>query len=163
MKRQNKYVYDITNGIKTNMTFAVYASSERFIKHKHAWKVWRTLQEFGCKVYIVAENLSIFEGHKVYPDLKSLEGKIDVVIPCLRTEYLQNIVKDSAEAGAKYIWFQEDNWDPGLVRECEELGVNVNRGCVLKHKLYKKPFAFLNPCYWHGLKEKKVPAKYQRI
>jgi len=163
MKRQDKYVYDITDGIKTNMTFAVFAHPDRLIKHKHAWKVWRTLREFGCKVDIVAKNLRTFEGHKVYPDLKSLSGRIDVVIPCIRTEYLQNIVKDSAEAGAKYIWFQENNWNPELIRECEEMGIKVNRGCVLKHKIYKKPLAFLNPCYWHGLKEKKVPAKYTRI
>jgi len=146
MKKQKKYDYDITDDIKTNMTFAVYASSDRFIKHRHAWKVWRTLREFGCKVYIVAENLRVFEGHRVYPDLKSLAGKIDVVVPCLRKEYLQNIVKDSAEAGAKYIWFQENNSDPQLIKECEEMGIKVHKGCVLKYKLYKKPFAFLNSC-----------------
>ncbi|NLI92213.1 MAG: CoA-binding protein [Peptococcaceae bacterium] len=163
MNSKKQKVYEITGALDTSMSYAVLANADRLKKHRHAWKVWHTLKDFGCKVFMVAPELSRFEGSKIYPDLASLEGKIDVVIPCLGTEYLQELVTQTAGSGAKYIWFQETNWTPDLDAQCRENGIEVVRGCVLKHKLYKRPLAYFHPCYWHGWKEKKVPGKYQKI
>ncbi len=158
-----KKKYIITDGIDTSMSYAIYTYPDRLLKHKHAWKVWRTLRDFGCKVYVVAPNLSTFEGSKVYSDWTSLKGKVDVIIPCLRPPLLDDIVETAEYVEAKYIWFQEQNWTPEFDSQCKEKGIGVIRGCVLKHKYYKKPFALFNPCYWHGCKENKVPSKYERI
>ncbi|MFA6808533.1 MAG: CoA-binding protein [Eubacteriales bacterium] len=161
--KNRKNVYCLTDGLMTNMNYAVYGNKDRFQNHKHAWKVWKTLKEFGCKVYPVAKGLSRLEGSKVYSELAELQGKVDAVVLCLMPEYLTNVVKESYEAGAKYIWFQEKNWTKELQEECELIGLTVVRGCVLKHKTYKKPFAYLNPCYWHGWKNEKVPERYYRL
>lgn len=155
-----KKVYTMAGNLDTNMRYAVYASADKFLKKKHALKVWKTLKEFGCQVYPVAPGLQGLKGSKVYSDLAELKGKVDVVIPCLLPEHISDIVKKTFEAGAKYLWFQEKNWTPEFQEQCEENGIEVVRGCVLKHKTYKKPFAFFNPCYWHGWKEPKVPSKY---
>jgi predicted CoA-binding protein len=154
---------ELRDGIHTGMNFAVLARADRFQKRRHAYKVWRALREFGCRVYLVAPDLDKFENSKVYSNLLLLRDKIDVVIPCLRTEFLENLVDQCVEAGAKYIWFQEKNWTAELAAYGEEKGLIVIRGCCLKHKSFKKPWAFFNPCYWHGRREKKVPVKHRRI
>jgi predicted CoA-binding protein len=144
------------------MRFAVYANADRIMKHRHAWEVWHTLKDFGCRVFVVAQDLKRYEGCKMYPDLQSLEGMIDVVIPCLRPEHYEDLAGEVSECGAKTIWFQENNWTEDLDEQCKEKGICVIRGCVLKHKYYKKPFAYFHPCYWHGWKDNKIPSKYQR-
>lgn len=160
--RERKKNYQITDELNTNMSYAVFATADRLLKHRHAWKAWKALIEFGCKVYVVAPGLPRFEGSKIYSDLADLQDKVDVVVPCLRAEYLSDIAKNTAAAGAKYLWFQEQNWTEELQAQCEENGITVIRGCILKHKVYKKPWAFINPCYWHGWKENKVPGKFVR-
>jgi hypothetical protein len=162
MKGTTRKVFKMAGGLDTSMVYAVYTNADRLLKHRHAWKVWHTLKDFGCRVYVVAPDMIIFEGSKIYSDLISLKGKVDVIIPCLRLEYLGDLVKNTAMIGAKFIWFQENNWSPELDAQCSEKDIDVIRGCVLKHKIYKKPFAIFNPCFWHGWKEKKVPNKYQK-
>lgn len=159
--RMKKYI--ITGILDTDMTYAVFANRDRILKHKHAWKVWRTLREFGCKVYVVAPGLNSFEGSKIYSDWVPLKGKVDVIIPCLRPHLLNDLIETAVQVEAKYIWFQEQNWTLEFDTQCKENEIEVIRGCVLKHKYYKKPFGLLNPCYWHGWNENKVPNKYQRV
>lgn len=159
MDEKRKRVYIIKDTLDTSMGYAVLAKADRLLKHKHAWKVWKTLRDFGCKVYLVAPDINHYEGNKIYPDLNSVKGKVEVVIPCLRPEYLGDFVAETAAINANCIWFQENNWTPELDAQCQEKGLQVVRGCVLKHKIYQKPFAFFNRCYWHGWKETKVPNK----
>lgn len=154
-----KKVFELAGDLNTAMSYAVVALPDRFLKHKHAWKAAHLLKEFGCRVFLVSPDMKTFEGRKVYPDLTVLKGKVDVVVPCLRPGLIMDIVKDTVACEAKYIWFQEQNWTPEFEAECQEYGIGVVRGCILKHKIYKKPLAFLNPCYWHSRKEKKVPTR----
>ncbi|MCM1564732.1 MAG: CoA-binding protein [Dehalobacter sp.] len=160
--KEAKTIYAFSGSLDTSMRYAVYASSDRFLKHKHAWKAAHCLKYFGCRVYLVAPDLKTFEGSRVYPDLSALQGRVDVVVPCLRAELIQDIVRKTVECEAKAIWFQEQNWTPELDAACVENEIEVVRGCVLKHKTYPRPFAYLNPCYWHGWKVSKVPGKHQR-
>jgi len=156
-------ILEIKDGLHTGMSYAILANKDRLFKHRHAWKVWRALKEFGCRAYLVAPDLASFEGSKVFPDLDSLKGKVDVVIPCLHKEYLGELVTKTARINAKYLWFQENNWTPEFSDDCQEKGITVVRGCVLKHRTYQKPFAYFNPCYWHGRQEKQVANKYIRF
>ncbi len=156
---KEKKVYDLGQGLNTSLRYAVLGSKDRFLEHKHAWKVWRTLKEWGCVVYPVANELTRIDGTKVYPDLLSLQDKIDVVVPCLRPEFIPGLVRETQSAGAKLIWFQEKNFTKEFEEECIEAGIEVARGCTLKHKTYSKLFCFLNPCYWHGFKVAKVPKR----
>jgi len=162
MNRKTTKVFELAGTLNTEMTYVVFANADRLEKHRHAWKVWHTLKDFGCKVFVVAPELTRFEGSKIYTDMTALQGKVDVVIPCLKAEYLTDLVPQCAAIGVKYIWFQEKNWTEALETQCQEKGIQTIRGCVLKHKMYPKPFAYLNPCYWHGWKDNKVPSKYQR-
>lgn len=150
----------MADGLNTKMSFAVVANKEKFLKHKHAWKAWRLFKEFGCRVYPVAEDLARIEGCKGYSSLAELRGTVDVVVLCVHLDLAPEIVEQTAAAGAFCIWFQEKNWTEEIDQQCQEKGLKVVRGCVLKHKIYLKPFAYFHPCFWHGIGQPKVPSKY---
>lgn len=150
-----KKIHSLTEGITTADRFAVLGTQEKFRRHQHAWKVWRTLKEFRCVAYAVASGLEQLEGSKVYPHLSALKG-VDVVVPCLLPEEYPQLPEDAAAAGAKVIWFQEQTWSPELEEKCAKLGITSVRGCVLRHKVYPRPLGWLNPCYWHGRNDSKV-------
>ena len=157
---REKKVYPLAGALTTSDTFAVLGNAEKFQKHKHAWKVWRTLKQFGCVVYPVAEDLKRIDGSKVYLNLAQLTDKVTVVVPCLSPERLKSLVSDVATAGGSTIWFQEQTWTQEFQQECEDVGIEVIRGCVLRHKVYPAiSMRYLNPCYWHGLRDVKVPSK----
>lgn len=158
IRRKEKFYFK--SDIHTRLGYAVLANRQKFLQQKHAYKVFKFLSACGCKVYLVAQDLDRLEGKKVYGSLKELKGKVDVVIPCLMPEYIPDLVEITAESGARYIWFQERNWTPEFQQLCDNCGIETLRGCTLKHKIFSKPFAFLHPCYWHGLKESKVPDRF---
>lgn len=152
-------VYELTGGITTGHRFAVLGDKERFRKYHHAWRAWSTLKEWGCQAYPVAERIARLSGSKVYPELAGLKGKIDVIVPCRLPEDLAALATQAQEAGAQYVWFQEQTWSEQLEEECMAAGLQVVRGCVLRHKKFGKVFGYLSPCYWHGLGDNKVPRR----
>jgi len=141
-------------------TYAVLGDAQKFQKHKHAWKVWRALKEFGCVAYPVAEDVNRLEGTKAYSNLAQLKDKVTVVVPCILPGRLKSLVSETAAVGAGTIWFQEQTWTQEVQQECDSAGIEVVRGCVLRHVVHS-PFSmrYLSPCYWHGLRVAKVPAK----
>lgn len=159
MAREKK-IYPLAKGLTTLDTYAVLGDDQKFQKHQHAWKVWRALKEFGCVAYPVAEEVKRLDGSKVYSKLDQLKDKVTVIVPCLLPDKLKSLVSDAAAVGASTIWFQEQTWTQELQQECDRAGIEVVRGCVLRHVVYA-PFSmrYLNPCYWHGLRDAKVPAK----
>lgn len=156
---REKKIFTLAGELNTAMSYAILGDSERFLKHKHARKAYQTLKEFGCITYPVAEGIGRLEGSKVYPNLSALQDKVDVVVPCLRPERLPDLMTEVQACGAKAVWFQEQNWTPEYQKQADDLGIQVVRGCILKHKIYPRPFGFFNPCYWHGLHSPKVPKK----
>lgn len=160
MAREKKF-YPLTEGLSTKDTYAVLGNALKFEKHKHAWKVWRALKEFGCVVYPVAEGLARIDGCKVYSNLGQLTNKVTVVVPCLLPKSLKSLVPEAVSAGCIKIWFQEQTWNQELQQECDKAGIEAFRGCVLRHKIYpsKISMRYFSPCYWHGLRDVKVPVK----
>lgn len=156
---REKKVYSLAGDTTTAHRYAVVGNADRFLKHKHAYKAWQTLKQFGCVVYPVAEDPQRLEGFKVYSQLGALQDKVDVVVPCLRAELIPDIISQAAGCGAKFVWFQERNWTEEFQEQAEAAGIQVVKGCILKHKIYPKPFGYLNPCYWHGLKSPKAPKR----
>jgi predicted CoA-binding protein len=156
---REKKVFPLAGDLTTAHRFAVIGNEDRFINHKHAWKAWKTLKQFGCVVFPVASDLKRLEGSKVYPELSELQEKVDAVVPCLRAELIPDIIAQVQACGAKTVWFQERNWTPEFQEQADVAGIQVVRGCILKHKVYTKPFGFFNPCYWHGFKSPKAPQR----
>lgn len=151
-----KVIYPLEEPLTTGMKYAVIGNKEKFLKKKHAWKVWRALRSFRCVVYPVAPDVERLEGYKVYKNITLLKDKIDVAVVCLSPGAYPDLLKEGKEAGIKYIWFQEQTWSEELENECKEAEIGIVKGCVLKHRVFAKPIAFFHPCYWHGKGHPKV-------
>lgn len=156
---REKKVYSLAGDTTTAHRYAVIGNAHCFLKHKHAYKAWQTLRQFGCIVYPVAEDLQRLEGYRVYSSLDALQDKVDVIVPCLKAELLPDLISQAHACGAKFVWFQEGNWTEEFQEQADALGIQVVQGCILKHKIYPKPFAYFHPCYWHGLRSPKAPKR----
>ncbi|CAA7602088.1 CoA binding domain protein [Acididesulfobacillus acetoxydans] len=156
---REKKIHPFTESLHTGLSYAVIGSKEELRQHRHAWKAWRALQGFGCTVYLVAAELKRWEGAKVYPDLPALTGKVQVAVPCLSPEEMPDLVAEALAAGVEQIWFQEQSWSPEMHQQCELAGIQAVRGCVLRHRTYRQPLGYFHPCFWHGLRDLKVPLK----
>lgn len=158
---REKKIYPLAEGLTTQDTYAVLGDAQKFQKHKHAWKAWRALKEYGCVVYPVAEEINRIDGSKVYANLELLKDKVTVLVPCLLPDRLKSLVSDATSAGARSIWFQEQTWTQEFQQDCDGAGIEVIRGCVLRHAVNPLvSMRYLNPCYWHGLRDVKVPSKH---
>jgi len=69
-------------------------------------QVARYLQDSGYRIYPVNPKLNEVLGVKCYPDLKSIEFKIDIVDIFRRSEFVPAIVDEAIEIGVKVIWMQ---------------------------------------------------------
>jgi len=62
--------------------------------------------EADYTVYLVNPTLAEVEGDRVYPDLASLPGPVDVVDVFRNPEALAQVAEDAIAAGAKVLWGQ---------------------------------------------------------
>ena len=71
-----------------------------------SYQVSKYLMENGYNIIPVNPVLEDWEGKKVYKDVKSIEGNVDVVDIFRKPEFVEEIVKD-AKGKARVIWMQE--------------------------------------------------------
>ncbi len=70
------------------------------------------LKAHGYNILPVNPKVAEIAGMKVYPDLRSIPEKVDVVEIFLRPEDVPPVVQDAIDIGAKVVWMQE-----GIVNE----------------------------------------------
>jgi predicted CoA-binding protein len=92
---------------------------------KYGNRVLRAYQHKGWKVFPVNPREPVIEGLTAYPDLKSLPEKprgVSIITPPAVTE---RIVRDAADAGARFVWMQPGAESPEAIRLARERGLEV--------------------------------------
>ncbi|MCL4348717.1 CoA-binding protein [Ferroplasma acidiphilum] len=103
-----------------------------------SYQVSKYLMENGYNIIPVNPVLENWEGKKVYKDVKSIEGNVDVVDIFRKPEFVEEIVKD-AKGKARVIWMQE-----GIVNEdAKKLAMDMGMEVVMD-KCMKKEHQKLN-------------------
>ncbi len=90
---------------------------------------------------IIPVNPSVVEimGEKCYPDLLSIEGKVDIVDIFRRSEAVELIVEEAIKIGAKAVWMQEGVVNEKAAQRAKDAGLLVVMDrCMLKE--HKKAF-----------------------
>lgn len=98
--------------------------------------IYKMFKDKGYQVYPVNPKMDTLEGDKVYPDLKSVPGKLDGVFMLTRPEVSQQVVQECIELGVPRVWMHENalagpansSVSPEAVKECQEKGVTVIAG-----------------------------------
>jgi len=82
--------------------------------------VAKELSGKGYEIYPVHPVAREIDGLKCWPDLVSLEGKIDGVFIAVSPANVSPLLEQAASIGLKNIWLQQGTWS-------KEVGLTVNR------------------------------------
>jgi len=72
--------------------------------------VGKELKSKGYDIYPIHPDVQEIDGMACYPDLKSLEGKVDGVWISISPKKVPEVLKDAAGIGLKNIWLQQGAW-----------------------------------------------------
>lgn len=119
-------VDDLIRDFMASGPYAVVgASSDR---GKYGNKVLRAYQQHGQEVYPINPRAEEIEGLKAYPSLASVPVRIRAVSIITPPKVTEQVVKEAAAAGAKFVWMQPGAESPEAVRIAEDLGLEVIAG-----------------------------------
>jgi len=107
-------------------------------KDRYGYKIWKKLKEHGYETYGVNPNYDNIEGEKIYPTLKDLPKKVDVLDMVVSPKIAIKTLEEAKEANIEYIWFQPGSYNDEVIEKAKELGLKI---------LY-------NDCVYARLKEK---------
>ena len=92
----------ILNQVKTIAIVGASSNPDR-----DSYKVMKFLIDYEYQIYPVNPNETNILGRKCYPDLESIQEKIDMVDVFRAEEFVFDITKQAIEINADILWLQE--------------------------------------------------------
>ncbi len=105
---------------------------------RDSYKVGKYLQSHGFGITPVRPKATEILGEKVYPDLKSIDGPIEIVDLFLNPERVGPVVDQAIEIGAKYVWFQLGVINKEVAEKARLAGLHVVMDLCIKKEHEKK-------------------------
>lgn len=124
----------MNNRIKAFLEAGPYAVVGASVdREKYGNKVLRCYQQHEREVYPINARAEEVEGLKAYPDLASVPAKLRAISVITPPKITEQVVKEAAAAGVRYVWMQPGAESEEAVRTAEGLGLEVISGgpCVL--------------------------------
>ena len=98
----DSYLKNILQEVKT---IAIVGASPN--PDRDSYKVMKFLIDYEYQIYPVNPNETNILGRKCYPDLESIQEKIDMVDVFRAEKFILDISKVAIKIGAKILWTQE--------------------------------------------------------
>jgi len=92
---------------------------------KFGYKIFKKLIEHGYETYGVNPKYSLIDGEKIYPDLKSLPRKVEVVDVVVPPNVTMSLLDEVHELGIENVWLQPGTYDEKVIDKAENLGLNI--------------------------------------
>ena len=120
--------------LEKGRTIAVVGLSPK--PHRDSHEVARYLQENGYRIIPVYPRADTILGEKVYPDLKSIPDKVDVVDIFRKSQDVPPVVDEAIEIGAKAVWMQLGVVHEEAAAKARDagLGVVMDRCMLVEHR-----------------------------
>jgi predicted CoA-binding protein len=122
--------------LKKYRNIAVVGISDK--PDRYSYQVAKFLMDKGYNIIPVNPMLDQWMGKKVYKDIHSIDGSVDVVDIFRRPEFVEDIVRDSG-GKARVIWMQEGIVNNDAAKLAEDMGMEV-----VMDKCMKKEYEKLN-------------------
>ena len=119
----------LKNILQEVKTIAIVGASSN--PDRDSYKVMKFLIGYEYQIYPVNPNETNILGRKCYPDLESIEEKIDMVDVFRAEKFILDISKVAIKIGAKILWTQE-----GII---DEKAASLGRSSGLKVVMDKCP------------------------
>ncbi len=124
-----------------NNVAVIGASSKR---DRYSNKAVRALVEAGYNVFPIHPKETEIEGLRVFPDIKSVNGDIDLVSIYLNPQVVlrSGLVGQLEGRGIKAAILNPGTQDPALIKELEGSSIIVLQECTLVNGLGRSPSEF---------------------
>jgi uncharacterized protein len=130
--KQNATSDEITQILKNTRTIAVVGISPKEERPSH-W-ISKYLKDHGYSLVGVNPGHSEILGLKVYPNLSSVPGDIDLVDLFIRSENVPPVVDEAIARKVKTIWMQEGIVNNAAAEKARAAGITV----VMNKCIYKE-------------------------
>jgi uncharacterized protein len=94
-------------------------------QEKESFWIVSYLKEQGYRIIPVNPTAAEILGEKVYPNLKSIPDKVDVVQVFRKSEDVPPVVESAIKIGAKVVWMQEGIVNEEAAQKAREAGLQV--------------------------------------
>ena len=103
-------------------------------KNKFGNTIHRELKERGYAVFGVNPTLSEIGGDKCYRTLTEIKDKVDGAVVCVTPDSVDQILREAASTGIRYIWLQQGAERPGIGELAGSLNITLVTGkCILMY------------------------------
>jgi hypothetical protein len=121
----------ITELLRKARTIAVVGLSSK--RYRPSYGVAEYMQTAGYRIIPVNPFETEVLGEKVYADLESVPGRVDIVDIFRRSEFVPEIVDAAIRIGARAIWMQEGVIHEAAAAKARAAGLEVVMDrCILK-------------------------------
>lgn len=138
MRFQNPPGPEIKHLIETMKTIAVVGLSPKPDRPSHG--VARGMQRFGYRIIPVNPGQTELLGEKVYPDVLSLPGKVDLVDVFRSPEHVDEVVDQCIAKKLPALWLQEGVVNEKAAERARAAGMFV----VMDRCLFKDYLLYMN-------------------
>lgn len=128
---------DIRKILETSKNIAVVGISEK--PERPSYRVASYLMEARYNIIPVNPKISSWKGIKALSSLSEIQEKIDIVDIFRRGEFVMEVVKEAAEAGASVVWMQPGAYNREAAEFAKKSGMKVvaNRCISVEHMKLK--------------------------
>ncbi|MBT3275235.1 MAG: CoA-binding protein [Spirochaetales bacterium] len=116
----------------------------------------KALKKGGYEIIPVNPSAEAIGGEKCYPDLNSIEGKVDAALVMTPSAEAAEIVESAAECGIKHVWIQQGAESEDAEAIGAEKGIELVTGeCIM---MFAEPTALMHRVHrWVWGKLGKLP------
>jgi len=99
--------------------------------------IYRELKQRGYQPFAVNPALQQIDGDPCFPDLASLQGKVDGVVICIPPARVEPVLREAEHIGVKNVWLQQGAESPAALQTAKDLGLKMVTGkCIM---MYAEP------------------------
>jgi len=103
-------------------------------EHKFGNAIYKELKTRGYDTFAVSKNLKKIGDDSCYPNITSLQNKIDSVILAVNPKSAIIGLQEAANIGIKNVWIVRGAESPELFKTAQELGVPIiTNKCILMY------------------------------
>ena len=96
--------------------------------------VAKELKGKGYEIYPVHPVAGEIDGFKCWPDLVSLEGKVDALFVSVPPANVSPVLEQAASVGLKNIWLQQGTWSNEVGQTVDRLKLSVvSEKCIMMY------------------------------
>lgn len=94
-------------------------------KEKYGYEVFKTLLDYGYKVYPINPKYEFIDGYKCFRSIDEIPERPEVVVTVVPPSVTEEVIDTCIKLGISTIWMPPGSWSELAIEKCEENRINV--------------------------------------